>query len=183
MKTLAILVLVAMEIAVCACGTSPNQNPITNTTSSGSWEAQLVGGTGQAAELNFVATFSVTNSGPLDITGFSFFNTSACFANGTGASNETGTASFTTNTTTDQVTGALTFTVNSVIPSGNVLTLTAPQGGLTGTSNGTITTTGTLSNGVAVGQWTLNGGAGDASCNNQFGTFIMCQAAATCTVP
>jgi hypothetical protein len=62
---------------------------------------------------------------------------------------------------------------------GNVLTLT---GDLTGTSNGTTSTTGTLSNGVVVGTWTLTGGAGDPSCTGN-GDFLMCQGNNTCTAP
>jgi hypothetical protein len=181
MKKLAILILLVLELAVSGCGTS-SPSTVTNTATSGFWETQLIGGMGEASKLNFVTGFDVTNSGPLDVTSFSFFNSSACFANGLNGSTETGTASFTTNTGTDQVTGQLTFTVTSVTPPGNVLTLTSPAGGLTGTSNGTSTTTGTLSGGIAVGTWQLTGGSGDASCTGQ-GTFTMCQATATCTVP
>jgi hypothetical protein len=69
--------------------------------------------------------------------------------------------------------------VTSATPPGNVLTLT---GNLTGTSNGTTGTTGTLSNGVVEGTWALTGGQGDPSCTGG-GSFLMCQGAATCTVP
>jgi hypothetical protein len=183
MKSLAILMLLALELAVSGCGTS-SPSTVTNTSASGSWEAQLTGGTAEASKLNFVTAFNVTNNGPLDITGFNFFNAGACFANGTDVSTETGSASFTTNTGTDQVTGTLTLTVTSTTAPGNVLTLTSYQNGLTGTSNGTTTTTGTLSNGVAVGKWSLTA---DPSCTGPVspvtGTFIMCQGAATCTVP
>lgn len=183
MKKLAILALLALELAVCGCGNSTPQNS-TTTTAGGSWEALLSGGTGAASELNFVATFNVTdttgaNNQPLTITGFSFFNAGACFANGVGASTETGNATLNTSGT-NQVTGTLSFTVTSVTPAGNGLSLT---GNLTGTSNGTTTTTGTLSNGVVSGTWSLTGGQGDASCAGQQGTFIMCQGANTCTVP
>jgi hypothetical protein len=181
MKKLAILILLALELVVSGCGTS-SPSTVTNTSTSGFWETQLIGGTGEASKLNFVTGFNVTNSGPLDVTSFSFINAGACFANGLNGSNEAGTASFTTNTGTLQVTGQLTFTVTSVTPPGNVLTLTSPQGSLTGTSNGTTTTTGTLSGGVAVGTWQLTGAAGDPSCTGT-GTFTMCQASATCTVP
>src|SRR5579862_6025203 len=180
MKKLAILMLLALEFAVSGCGTS-SPSTVTNTSATGSWEAQLIGGTGEASKLNFVTEFNVENSGPLDVTGFSFINSSACFANGLNGSTEAGTASFTTTTGTGEVTGQLTFTITSVTPPGNVLTLTSPEGGLTGTSNGTTTTTGTLSGGVAVGSWTLTGGAGDPSCAVLHGTFTMCQATATCT--
>jgi hypothetical protein len=182
MKKLAFLTLLALAFAVSSCGTSPNTNPTTSTSATGFWEAQLVGGTGEASKLGFVTAFNVINIGPLNITSFSFFNASACFANGVDGSTEAGTAAFTTNISTGQVTGSLIYTVTSSIPPGNILTLTSVQGGLTGTSNGTTTTTGTLSDGVAVGKWQLAGGQGDASCVGQ-GTFIMCQGKNTCTVP
>ncbi len=183
MKKLAILMLLALEIAVSGCGTSPPDNTV-NTSTSGVWEAQLVGGKGEASKLNFVTEFSVEDVGPLDVTSFSFINGGACFANGNNTSTQAGSAAFTTNTGTGQVTGSLTFTVTSLVPAGNVLTLTTPDGGLTGTSNGTTTTTGTLSNGVAVGNWTL---AGSSDCTggpaSVGGTFTMCQGTNTCTVP
>ena len=185
MKKVALLML-ALELAVCGCG-SNNPSTTTTTQATGSWEAQLTGGTEQASRLNFVTAFTVTPNAagtaePLDITGFGFFNDGACFAtdvNGVTEENETGTATITTNTGTDQVTGTLTLTVQSISPPGNTLTLT---GNLTGTSNGTTTTTGTLTNGVVEGTWTLTGGAGDPSCTGG-GSFLMCQGQRTCTPP
>ena len=179
MKKLAMLALLAVGLAVCGCGNSTPKNSNT-TTAGGSWEALLSGGTGAASQLNFVTTFTVTDTTgvsnqPLDITGFSFFNDGACFANGVGTSTETGTATLNTSGT-NSVTGTLNFTVTSVTPGGNTLSLT---GNLTGTSNGTTTTTGTLSSGVVSGTWNLTGGQG---CTGG-GTFIMCQGANTCTVP
>ena len=177
MKKLAILIL-ALELAVCGCGTGTTSNTTTNTAASGNWEVQLIGGKAEASKLNFVTAFSVTNSGPLDITGLGFINAGKCFANGVNGSTQTGTATLITSSA-NTVTGTLKFAVTSVIPAGNVLVLT---GNLTGTSNGTIGTTGTLSNGVVSGTWTLTGGAGDPSCVVPLGTFVMCQGAATCTV-
>lgn len=170
MKKLGILLLLALQIAVCACGSSPINNSINNTATSGNWEAILTGGIQQASLLNFVTSFSVTNSGPLDITGLSFFNHGACFGTGTNAETVTGSATINT-ASAGTVTGTLTLTVNSVTPSGNSLTLT---GNLTGASNGTTTSIGTLSNGVVVGTWKLTGGHGDPSCTGT-GSFEMCQ--------
>ena len=180
MKKLAILVVLALELAVCGCGTSSPSTEV-NTSTSGNWEAQLIGGTGEASKLNFVTAFSVTNSGPLDIPnpGFSFFNNNACFANGTNGSTQSGSATLVAGST-NQVTGTLTYTVTSTTPAGNTLSL---SGNLTGTSNGTVGTTGTLSNGIVVGSWTLTGGQGDPSCVAKNGTFLMCQGTATCTAP
>jgi hypothetical protein len=177
MKKLAILILLALELVVCGCGSSNSSSTTTTTETSGNWEVQLTGGTAEASKLNFVTSFTVTNSGPLTITGFSFINAGACFANGVNGSTESGSATLNTDSS-GQVTGTLDFTVTSITPAGNILALT---GNLTGTSNGTTTTTGKLSNGVVSGTWTLTGGQGDASCTGT-GTFVMCQGSNTCTV-
>jgi hypothetical protein len=140
----------------------------------------MTGGTEQASLLNFVTTFTVTNSGPLDITGLGFFNSGACFATGTNAETASGNATFTTSTT-NTVTGTFQMTVTSSF-NGSVLTLGTPDlATLTGTSNGTTTTTGTLSNGVIIGNWSLAPGSGATGCNAGQGTFVMCQDKATCT--
>lgn len=177
MKKLALVVLLALEIAVCGCGATNNNSTTTNTQATGNWEAQMTGGTDQASLLNFVTTFKVTNSGPLDITGFGFFNAGACFTTGTNAETVTGNASFTT-ASTNTVTGTLNLTITSST-NGSVLTLS--PGTLTGTSNGTTTTTGSLSNGVVVGTWTLTPGNGATGCNSGSGTYLLCQDKATCT--
>ena len=180
MKKLALLALLALELAVCGCGTSGAPSNTTNTQATGNWEAQLTGGTEQASLLNFVTTFTVTNSGPLSVTGFGFFNAGSCFATGTNAETVTGNASFTTSST-NKVTGTLTLTVTSAT-NGSVLTLGTPAPAtLTGTSNGTTSTTGSLSNGIVVGQWSLSPGSNVTGCNSASGNFIMCQGEATCT--
>jgi hypothetical protein len=179
MKKLAFLLVLALELAVCGCGSNTIAPTITNTATSGNWEAELTGGADQASLLNFITTFSVTNGGPLDITAFHFFNSGKCFALGTidvPGSSESGTATLITGSA-NQVTGTLTFKVTSISPAGNTLTM---SGNVTGTSNGTPTTTGILSNGVVVGTWTLSGGAGDSSCAGS-GNFIMCQGTSTCS--
>ncbi len=177
MKKLALVTLLALELAVCGCGTSGTPSNVTNTQATGNWEAQLTGGTQQASLLNFVTTFTVTNSGPLNITGLGFFNSGSCFATGTNAETATGAANFTTSST-NAVTGTLNLTVTSST-NGSVLTLNA--GTLTGTSNGTTSTTGSLSNGVVVGTWTLTPGSGATGCNAGAGNYILCQDKATCT--
>jgi hypothetical protein len=173
------LIVLALELAVCACGnSSPTATPNTQTT--GNWEAFLLGGTDQASLLNFVVAFNVTNSGPLDFTGFSFFNQGACFANGTNEQTENGTATLNT-ASAGIVTGTLTMNIASAT-NGNAMALT---GTVTGNSNGTTTTTGNLTNGVVVGTWTLTGAAGDPSCSVPSGTFVMCQnpTGGTCPAP
>jgi hypothetical protein len=183
MKKAAILALLALELAVSGCGGSSSTTS-TATSTTNNWEAQLSGGVGSASELNFVTTFTVadTTSGssqPLSITGFGFINTGACFVSGL---TETGTASLTTGSTSN-VTGSMSYTVTSGTPSGNTLTLTtSPNGGVSATSSGNSTTNGTLSSGIVWGEWQLTGGQGNAGCTGK-GTFIMCQNAATCTIP
>lgn len=182
MKKVVILLVMALEFAVCGCSyNTPRTSPLTQT--AGNWEAQLVTPAGgQASLLNFVVGMSVISGGGMDITGFAFFNQGACFSTGLTAQTETGNASFTTNVSTGLVTGDLTLTITSTT-NGSVLKLTTYPNGLTGTSNGTLTSTGTLSNGVAVGTWTLTPGSSATGCTAQTGTFIMCQGAATCTPP
>ena len=177
MKKLAMVALLALEFAVCGCGTSNNNSTTTNTEATGDWEAQLTGGTDQTSLLNFVTTFNVTNSGPLNVTGFGFFNGSACFSTGTNAETVTGNASFTTSTT-NSVTGTLNLTITSST-TGAVLTLS--PGALTGTSNGTTSTTGTLSNGVVIGTWSLTPGSSSNCKGKMNGTYLLCQGTATCS--
>jgi len=177
MRRFAILVMLALEFAICGCANN-TQSTTTNTSTSGNWEAQLINPTGgQASLLNFVVAFNVTNSGPLKITAFGFFNDNACFAKGLNGQTEIGNASFTTDAT-GHVTGTLSLTITSST-NGSVLTLTSNPDGLTGTSNGTTTTTGTLSNGEVAGTWTLAPGANASGCNpvtkNDGATFVMCQ--------
>ena len=64
MKKLAFLVVLALELAVGGCGTSPPIPTPTTTTTNGNWEAQLTGGTEQASQLNFVTAFSLTITRP-----------------------------------------------------------------------------------------------------------------------
>ena len=178
-KKIAILALLALELAISGCGSNiPPNTPTTST--GGNWEAELTGGTGAASQLNFVTAFTVTNTNgfgnqPLDITGFGFINAPVCFASET----ESGSANLTTSST-DQITGSMSYTVTSGTPHGNTLTLTGTN--VYGTFSGTTTTTGNLTNGVVTGTWKLTGGAGDSSCQGS-GQFMMCQSAATCTIP
>lgn len=181
MKKLAILLAVALQIAACGCATNnTNQtSTIATTANGGFWEAQLTGGTGQASLLNFNVAFSVNTTGPIDVTGFSFFNEGACFS--TTANSETISGTTTLGTANNgTVTGPFDMTVKSTTNS-NTLVL---KGNLTGTSNGTTSTTGTLSNGVVIGTWALT--SSDSSCigsasSKSNGNFVMCQGAATCS--
>lgn len=190
MKKFAILILMALGVAALGCGHSNLADP-TRTTTNGIWEAHLIGGTGDAALLNFLVGFQVLNinggtTEPLSIGSFGFINLGACFTTqNIDAQHITGSADLTTNTE-NQVTGSMNFTIPSQNPPGNTLTLftNLPDGtavgGVTGTSNGTEGASGTLSNGVVTGQWTLTGGQGAADCVGA-GTFTMCQNTETCS--
>ena len=186
MKKLALLLVLAVELAVCGCGNPPIQTTVTTSTS-GNWEAQLFSNNAPVSSLNFVTSFNITNttgfpSEPLEITGFGFFNSGPCFDTGLTSETEVGTATLNTDNA-GQVIGSFTFTVTSAT-TGNVLTLTtSPNGALTGVSNGTTTTTGTLSKGVVVGTWTLKSSNSSCANSNNTNTFLMCQGAATCTPP
>jgi hypothetical protein len=189
MKKLAFLALLGLSLAVYGCGSRTLDTTLTNTTASGNWEAHVDGGLAQASELSFVTAFSVTDNGgtnkgiSLDVTGFSFINAGSCFVNGIDASSEQGSASYSTITGTDQVVGSMKYTITSNVPPGSVLSLTSYTNGFTGTSTATQNQTGTLSNGVVVGTWSLtNSDSSNTACTGN-GTFIMCQAAATCTAP
>lgn len=198
MKKVAIPALLALLLLVCGCGSTSPPNAVTTTTS-GNWEAQLTGGTGAAADLNFVINFSVTNTTGepaqgLSILGFSFINNGPCFLTGITATSQGGSATITT-LSTSQVTGSMSLTITSNATSGtqagNTLQLTAqqPGGGVSGTSSGTTATSGTLSNGVVWGVWSLSStvAANQALCGSPTtpiqGDFIMCQNGATCTIP
>lgn len=184
MKKLGILVMLALLLAVGGCGNTPT-NTVTTTTS-GNWETQLIGGTGPTSQLNFVVSFNVTDTTgipnqPLNITGVGFFNSNQCFTAGNNAETASGTATLNTNSA-GQVTGTLKMTITSST-SGSVLTLV--NGNVTGNSNGTTTTTGTLTNGVVTGNWAVSAGASVPNCaaSSPNLTFVMCQGTATCTAP
>jgi hypothetical protein len=184
MKRLFFLVPLAMAFAIVSCSTTPPSNNNLTTSTSGNWEARLTGGTGQESLLDFVVTFSVTDTSttqpnePLDITALSFYNQGACFALGDDEESETGTVTLNT-ASTGQVTGTMNLNIGSA-SNGTLLQL---NGNVTGTSNSTTTTTGTLSDGVVSGTWTLTPGATATGCSAATGDFLMCQGAATCTVP
>ncbi len=182
MKKVAILTLLALAAAVLSCGTRTPTTTV-ETTTSGNWEAQLVGGIGPASQLNFVTQFTLTNvngvSETFTPTGFSFINLGPCFVS---ANSTTGTASLNTNSA-NQVTGSMTYTVASGTPAGNTLTLTTgTSGGISGTASGTQGTVLVMTNGVVWGGWTLSTTNSSSGCAGS-GTFLMCQGGPTCTVP
>jgi hypothetical protein len=185
MKTAAFLILLALAVMVASCGTGKPTTTVENTTN-GTWEAQLVGGTGPASQLDFIIQFSVTNvngttepltfpSGP-----FSFINSQAqpgsCFPSG---ETVTGTATITV-LSTNQVEGTMAI---NVVGAAGTSTLALTGTNVYGTANGTPGTIGTLTNGVVTGTWALTGACLPSGTSSETGAFTMCQGAATCTIP
>jgi hypothetical protein len=165
MKEVAILLLVALTFG--GCGSNPNPTQTAQTSAGGTWQSQMLGGTGDASGYSFITEFTVNSSGSLSVSYFQFLNNSTsnpnneaggCFpiSGGTVSGSMILTAG-----ASNAVTGTLTFTVQS---SGNTLTL---SGAVTGTQNGN-----TLTNGSITGTWTVTGGSG---CNGTSGTFTMTQ--------
>ena len=128
--------------------------------------------------LNFVVAFNVTNSGPLKITAFGFFNDNACFARGLNGQTESGNASFTTDAT-GHVTGTLSLTITSshqrqradADQQSRWLDRYVERNDHHDRYFG--------SNGEVAGTWTLAPGANASGCNpvtkNDGATFVMCQ--------
>lgn len=182
MKKLALLALVALETCVCGCGNNAPTNSIATQSITSYWEAQLAGG-GQDNLLDFMTQFSTGEYGTnLTSNYFAFFNQNACFPSGLVKSS--GTATLTTNSS-DQVTGTLSLSVTPPAGSSVDSTLTLNGNVYGNSSGGSTSTVGNLSNGVVSGTWTLT--SSDTSCvpsgQKPSGTFLMCQGAATCSVP
>jgi hypothetical protein len=148
MKRLAIVALLAFELMISGCGSTTKT--VTQTAASGTWQAAITGGVGEASALNFITSYTVNGDNSLSIATLQFLTTGAgsCFESGATAS---GTATLTTDSA-NLTTGPVTFIVQSGTPAGNTLTLSGTE------SNTTIT-----------GTWTLTGGTG---CTGQ-GDFTM----------
>lgn len=194
MAFLSLLALVSIAAVISSCGSNQIQGLPTSSIS-GNWEAQLTGGTNQAAALNFIANFNlfVTNGSGvqgLNVSNVAFLNANPCFPqqlteNGSGAK---GSVNLTNNLNTGQITGSIILTITSV--TGNVLNLSAdpnaspPTGELIAKSGGS---NGVVTNGGVNGMWWLAPGKGPSSAGCSAGSatsplpFIMCQNATKCT--
>lgn len=159
MKEVAVLLLLALMLNGCSSSNLPNPQ----TAAGGVWQSEMLGGDGTASGLSFIAQFTVSNNGAMNITSFQFLTQidGGCFpvANG---SRPTGTLKVTPNAAYE-VSGTFSF---EVVSGPNTLTLTSTD--VTGTLNGTNDT---LVDGVIIGTWTLKG---DTGCNST-GTFTMTQ--------
>lgn len=188
MKKLAFLVLLVIAGVLSSCGSNHIQELPTSSIS-GNWEAQLTGGIGPAAALNFVVNFNlfVTNGSGnqnLNINNFSWLNTTSCFPP---VPPVKGYVNLTNNINTGQVTGTIVLTIGT--QGGNVLTLSAdptatpPTGELIGTAPAS---NGQVSNGGVNGLWTLTTNKPDSGCSAGDSSatvkpsFVMCQNATSC---
>jgi hypothetical protein len=156
MKEVAILLLIALMLNGCG----GNSTTTVQAAAGGSWQAEMLGGSGPASGFSFITQFTVGSGGSLSISSFQFLTAGACFP--TTGGTESGSMNLTINSSTNAVTGTFSFTVLS---GGNTLTL---NGAVTGTESGT-----TLTGGSITGTWTLAGGTG---CNAPTGgSFTMTQ--------
>jgi hypothetical protein len=163
MKLVAVLILVAAGVGLLACGGTNTTTSTAQSTASGTWQALLLDGTGNASSLNFVTTFTVDQDGTLGNVNIEFLTDDPCFT----ISN---TAAGTLNVTISAsglVTGPFNFTVNSGTPAGNTLTLTGME-----------------NENVINGTWALTGSAGctyPPSGSPTMPSFTMCQGTGVCT--
>ncbi len=155
MRNLAILGLVAMELAVMGCGSSKNSPTSTTQAATGLWESALIGTDAGVGVFNFTTSFTIGGDGSLSVTYFSFLTTGPCFA----LTGDTTSGSLTGTTTGTNATGNFQFSVQS---NGNTLALTGAATGTTDSSGNTTWTS-------ITGTWTLTGGT---SCTGT-GTFTM----------
>jgi hypothetical protein len=143
MRKFAIVGLLALAAIIPGCGNNQVNNVAVNT-GSGTWEATLTDGLGNASALNFLTTFTVNSDNSLSVTFVGFLNENSCFLSETASGN----AELST-TGTNVVVGTVNYTINSTSPTGNSLVLT-------GQENGTSIT----------GSWTLTGASGCAGSGN-----------------
>lgn len=153
MKKLALVVLLAIEVALAGCGSGPTS---TVKAADGTWQSALIGTDAGVGVFNFLTKFSVGANSALSVSYFSFLNTGPCFP----LTGETAGGIFTvTSATTTSTSANFQFTVHS---GGASLAMTGTAAGTTDSSANTTWST-------ITGTWTLTGGSGCAGS----GTFTM----------
>ena len=169
MKRVVIVGLLALGCFLAGCGT----NPTATTAAGGNWAATFQGPPANETLFNFVTTFSVNDTGAMNVTNLNFLTVGPCFpVTGLG---ETvgGTFDVTSAPSDPTATANVTFTVKG---NGNVLTLTGTATGVTNTVAQTTTWN------DVTGSWTLTG---SSTCTlgitSPGGTFTMCPNATTCS--
>jgi uncharacterized protein YceK len=170
MKKLVIVGLLAVGCFLAGCGTTRTAT----TAAGGNWAVTLQGPPANETLFNFETTFSVDDSGALNVTNLNFLTAGPCFpVTGLGES-VGGTFDVTSAESDPTATANVTFTVKG---NGNMLTLTGTATGVTNTVAQTTTWN------AVTGGWTLTG---SSSCTGSgqapyAGSFTMCPGSTTCT--
>ena len=170
MKKLVIVGLLAVGCFLAGCGTTRTAT----TAAGGNWAVTLQGPPANETLFNFVTTFSVDDSGALNVTNLNFLTAGPCFpVTGLGES-VGGTFDVTSAESDPTATANVTFTVKG---NGNMLTLTGTATGVTNTVAQTTTWN------AVTGGWTLTE---SSSCTGSgqapyAGSFTMCPGSTTCT--
>jgi hypothetical protein len=162
MKRVAVLLVLAFALLLNGC--SSQTDPQSSAT--GVWQADLLGGEGTATGFSFIVQFSVEGNNALSFSNFQFLNnvSGGCFPVLPTGSTLDGTLNITANSA-DQVSGTFSMTVAA---NGNTLTLTSTT--VSGTENTNDTA---LTGGSITGTWTLTGSG--SGCPSTSGTFTMTQ--------
>src|ERR1700678_4147093 len=144
MKKLVIVGLLAVGCFLAGCGTTRTAT----TAAGGNWAVTLQGPPVNETLFNFVTTFSVDDSGALNVTNLNFLTAGPCFpVTGLGES-VGGTFDVTSAESDPTATANVTFTVKR---HGHMLTLTGTATGVTNTVAQTTTWN------AVTGGWTLTG--------------------------
>jgi hypothetical protein len=163
MKQVAILLVATLMLSGCTKQTTVQE------AAGAIWQAQLIGGEGQASGFSFNTEFTFNGNGALSFINFEFLNNGACFPY-TGVTPSGSLTNFIVNQSTLAVTGDFSLTVQS---GGNTLTLTGPLTG-TATETGPMgSNTITLSSASVIGTWTLTGSPGCTLPPNSNTSFTM----------
>jgi len=164
MKAVAILMAAALLLNGCSNSTTVQEAP------GAIWQAQLLGGKGQASGFSFVTQFSFNGNGSLTPGPFQFLtnDSGSCFPL------VVVPVGSLTNFNFDQSTLAVTGTFTYTIPSGgNTLMLTGPLVGVASETGQTGSNTITLTSGSVTGDWTFTGGGTPTGCSDTTGSFTM----------
>jgi hypothetical protein len=176
MKQFVLALLVALSLGGCSSETLTQQ---AQTAAGGVWNAELLGGAGEASGFSFITEFTlnVSGNGSLNVQYFEFLTqhpSGECAFPITGEI-PTGRMTLTTNTSTGEETGPFTFTVkgtSATNTASDTLALTGTVNGFVDTSGNALTSTSSIT-----GTWTMTG---SSICTSN-GTFTMTQQPATTT--
>lgn len=152
MRNLVLFGLLALALTMVGCGSGTTS---TVKAADGIWESALIGPNVGLGVFNFITSFSVDNSGSMNVSYVSFLTTGPCFS----ITGETANGTFDVTTTGTSPTANFSLTVQS---SASSLTLT-------GTATGTTDASGNTTWSTITGDWTETG---DTVCTGS-GTFTM----------